>query len=208
MLTVFVQDVSISTPSRRGKTPSTGYEGQQQPPSLALFDPTVRAAAVAAAGAISATGTISATSTPSVAHSTSLAGVPPSSSSYLAANTPGDMLSPVSTYGTPSAPSPPSQTETPVLTFPSPHQQQEAFTARLYQDVVGGGQGSGGARATQQQQQQQQQQLATIAAAVPLLRPQSPAHSRAAADTYSDAWIPTPACKQVGFHTAYRRCNF
>ncbi len=200
--TVFVQDVSISTPSRRGKTPSTGYEGQQQPPSLALFDPTVRAAAVAAAGAISAT------STPSAAHSTSLAGVPPSSS-FLAANTPGDMLSPVSTYGTPSAPSPPSssQTETPVLTFPSPHQQQEAFTARLYQDVVGG-QGSS-ARAAQQQQQhqqqqqQQQQQLATPAAAVPL-RPQSPAHSRAAADTYSDAWIPTPACKKVGFHTAYR----
>jgi hypothetical protein len=186
--------VSISTPSRRGKTPSTGYDGQQQPPSLALFDPTVRAAAVAAA-----TGAISATSTPSAAHSASLAGVPhSSSSSYLAANTPGDMLSPVSTYGTPSAPSPPSasQTETPVLTFPSPHQQQEAFTARLYQDVVGGGQGSG---ATGQQQQQQQQQLATPAAAVPLLRPQSPAHSRAAADTYSDAWIPTPACKQVGF---------
>ncbi len=186
--------MSISTPSRRGKTPSTGYDGQQQPPSLALFDPTVRAAAVAAA-----TGAISATSTPSAAHSASLAGVPhSSSSSYLAANTPGDMLSPVSTYGTPSAPSPPSasQTETPVLTFPSPHQQQEAFTARLYQDVVGGGQGSG---ATGQQQQQQQQQLATPAAAVPLLRPQSPAHSRAAADTYSDAWIPTPACKQVGF---------
>jgi hypothetical protein len=182
-----IQDVSISTPSRRGKTPSTGYEGQQQPPSLALFDPTVRAAAVAAA-----TSAISATSTPSAAHSASLAGVPPSSSSYLAA---GDMLSPVSTYGTPSAPSPPSS-ETPVLTFPSPHQQQEAFTARLYQDVAGGGQGSGGARATQQQQQQQ---LATPAAAVPL-RPQSPAHSRAAADTYSDAWIPTPACKQVGFH--------
>jgi hypothetical protein len=115
------------------------------------------------------------------------------------------MLSPVSTYGTPSAPSPPasSQTETPVLTFPSPHQQQEAFTARLYQDVAGGGQGSS-ARASQQQQQQQQQQLATPAAAVPLLRPQSPAHSRAAADTYSDAWIPTPACKQVGFYKAYR----
>jgi hypothetical protein len=198
MLTLFVQDVSISTPSRRGKTPSTGYEGQhqQQPPSLALFDPTVRAAAAAAA-----TGAISATSTPSAAHS--LAGAPPSSS-YLAASTPGDMLSPVSTYGTPSAPSPPSasQTETPVLTFPSPHQQQEAFTARLYQDVVGGGQVSGGARASQQQQQ-----LAAPAAAVPLLRPQSPAHSRAAADTYSDAWIPTPACKQVGFHTAYRCCN-
>jgi hypothetical protein len=200
-----MQDVSISTPSRRGKTPSTGYEGQQQqqPPSLALFDPTVRAAAVAAA-----TGAISATSTPSAAHSTSLAGVPPSSS-FLAANTTGDMLSPVSTYGTPSAPSPPaaSQTETPVLTFPSPHQQQEAFTARLYQDVVVGGQGGSVARASQQQQQQQQQ--AAPAAAVPLLRPQSPAHSRAAADTYSDAWIPTPACKQVGAYTAYqyRSCN-
>ena len=76
-----------------------------------------------------------------------------------------------------------------MLTFPSPHQQQEAFTSRLYQDVGG----QGGARTPQQQQQHQQ--LAAPAAGPH--RPPSPAEIRAAADTYSDAWIPSAACKQV-----------
>ena len=161
----YLQDVSISTPSRRAKTPSSsGHE-----PSLALFDPTVRAAAVAAAGN---------TSTPSCTTF--------GPSGYLsAATTPADMLSPVSAYGTPAAPTP-SHVETPVLAFPSPHQQQEAFNSRLYQDV---------SHTEQQQQQRQQQQLAAPSSGPP--RPQSPAGTRAAPDMYSDAWIPTPACKKV-----------
>lgn len=105
----------------------------------------------------------------SVPNSLATSPVPPAPA---APTTPGDLLSPASTisnYATPAAPTPVVET---AASFPSP-----TLDTPVAQPLP--------------------KPVSTLSAPQPPIRPESPVLNKLATTSQADAWIPTPACKEV-----------